>query len=37
MSEVTMSGKTSKGGLPSQLLEIQKIAFDERIDLLVEA
>lgn len=27
MSEVTMSGETSKGGLPSQLPEIQKTAF----------
>ena len=33
MSEVTMSGKTSKGGLPAQLLEIQKIAFDESVCL----
>lgn len=33
MSEVTMSGKTSNGGLSSQLLGIQKTAFDEGVCL----
>lgn len=33
MSEITMSGKTSKGGLSSRLLGIQKTAFDNGVCL----